>query len=94
MALTYDGNKNPVKITGTTAASVEIFDEKVFVRHIYWFDPSTAAHLCTITQSNGDPLIEIRAEVDHTSQFYTLDMYVDGLAVSDMDSGTLYIYIR
>ena len=94
MALTFDGNTNPVKITGTTAAAVTIFDEKVYVKHLYWFDPSTANDLLTVTDLNSVPVLEFRAEVDDQSQFYTLDMYLDGLVVSDMDSGTLFIYIR
>lgn len=94
MALTFDGNTNPVKITGDTAASVTIFDEKVFVRHLYWYDPSTANDKIVLTDLNGNEIFDFRAEVDDQSQFYTLDMYFDGLAVTDMDSGTLFIYIR
>lgn len=94
MALTFNADVNPVKITGDTAAAVSIFSGKVFVRHIYWFDPAAAAHLCTITDGDGNPILELRAEADDISQFYTLDMHFDGISISDMDSGTLFIYIR
>ena len=94
MALTVVNDTNPIKVTGTTDAATTIFDGKILVKRVYWFNPTTAADLCTLKDQDGNDILPMRCEVDATSQFFDFDIYFNGITCDDMDSGTLYIYTR
>jgi len=88
---------NPIRVTGTTDALNKIIDPVaagVFVGLIYWFNPTTAGQLCTLTTKNGAYIAELRAEADGGSVQLPIGCYFENIYCSDMDSGVLYIYTR
>lgn len=87
---------NPIRATGTTAVSQAVIapSQAVYVNRIYWFNPTTAGHLCTLKDSRGNFITELRAESNNGSQQIEIDAYFDDIYCDDMDSGTLYIYTR
>ena len=94
MAISSDITHNPWVITGDTNTSVKISDEQVKVKWVYWFNPTTSGHLLSLTDKNGDQIIEAICEGANESvpplpifQTYT------GVYCNDMDSGTLYIFV-
>lgn len=93
MSLTVDKTGNPIKVTGTTAAAQVISDIQTYIKFIYWLKPTTIGHLLTLTDENGNELAALRCEVADESQIFPVVTRVPDIYCSDMDSGTLYIYI-
>ena len=85
---------NPIRITGTTDVSAEVYDENslVKIKHLYWFNPTTAGHLCTLKDRDGNYIAELRAEADNGSERLDINAVFNSVYLSDLDSGTLYIY--
>jgi hypothetical protein len=93
MALTVDETRNPIKVTGTTAATEEITNRIAFIKFIYWYNPTTAGDLCVLQDKEGAEIIAMRCETDAESQMWPLWATFHGLQSDNVDSGTLYIYI-
>ena len=95
MAITAVNTTNPIKVTGTTSTTDEVWAKgpPVFVKHIYWYNPSTAGHLLSLTDSNGNVIIKCIAEAANDSQQWAIYGSYNGIICNDMDSGELYIYI-
>lgn len=92
MALTTDKEQNIIKVTGDTNTSTEVFADLVFIKHVYWYNPTTAGHLLAIKDKNGKDIILMRCESNNQSQVWPIITKVNGIYIDDMDSGTLYIY--
>ena len=94
MALTTVENTiNPIKCTGTSSASEEIYADPVFIRFVYWYVPATAGHLLSLIDDKGNDIVVARCETDKESQWLPVYTRFDNIYCDDMDSGTLYIYI-
>lgn len=94
MALTIVGG-NPIRVTGTTDINAVIYkptSQVVYIRRVYWFNPTTTGHLCTLKDENGKYIIEMRAEANNGSQWHEIDVAFRSIYCDDMDSGTVYIY--
>lgn len=94
MALTVDATLNRIKVTGTTETSTQVFGDHIFVKHIYWYNPTTAGDLVSIKDKNGKDIMPLRCESDNQSQIWPIIMMCDQIHIDDMDSGTLYFYTR
>ena len=94
MALSVNNKINPIKVTGTTSTSTEIYPDFVRVRYVRWVLPTTAGHLCWLYNNNGKVIIKMNAEANNDTQQWELNCGFDGIHCTDMDSGTLYIYIH
>jgi len=94
MALTVLNEQNPIKVTGKTSTSVEILGEFSIIRYVRWVNPTTAGHLCWLTNNDGDYIIKMNAEANNDTQQWELDTGFDGIHCTDMDSGELYIYLH
>lgn len=94
MALTVDNTRNPIKVTGTTAITHEITDKLAFVKFIYWYNPTSIGDLCVVQDKEGNEIIAMRCETANESQMWPVWSVWHGLQSDNMDSGTLYIYIR
>jgi len=94
MTLTADTNCTPIRITGTTSTDTQIIPkgQLIYVKYVYWYNPTTTGHLCHLTDGSGKSIIKMRAETDGDTQMWPLGIKFDGLRIDDMDSGTLYIY--
>ena len=93
MSLTISAG-NPIVVTGTTSTAQVITDDIIFIRYVYWFNPTSLGDLVNLINRNGDVVIPIRCETSTYSQWFTLEVVADGLYCDDMDSGTLLIYTR
>ena len=95
MALTVDRAVNPIKVTGTTSADQEIVPSGtlVFVRFVYWYNPTTDGHKAHITDKDGNTIIKMIAEDANDSQVWPVYIKYDGIRSDDVDSGEIYIYI-
>lgn len=96
MPITVDDKGSPIIVTGTATGDTEIVPktEKAYIKYIYWYKPTTAADLVTLTDGDGREIITMRAEADNGSQQWDIDTQYYGIRTTDMDSGTLYIYTR
>ncbi len=96
MPITVDAKSSPIVVTGSTTTDSEILakEEKAYTKFIYWYKPTTAGDLVTLTDGDGRVIITMRAEADNGSQQWDIDTQYYGIRTTDMDSGTLYIYVR
>jgi hypothetical protein len=85
---------NPITVTGTTATDQEIRGDFVSLKFVYWYNPTTAGHLCNLVDSNGDIIIPMRAVTDNDTQMWPIFRRCEGIHCDDMDSGTLLLYLR
>jgi len=97
MALTIVGT-NILKVTGTTAAAQKVYERSdgsgVRVKAVYWYNITAAGDKLNLIDSKGNDIIPIIAEANASSLFFPIDTFVPDIYCDDMDSGTLYIYIR
>ena len=94
MVLTPDIDKgSPIKVTGTTSADEEILDRPVYIKFVYWYNPTTAGDLFVLKDGAGGEIVEGRCETDGESQWLPVFTGYDSIRSDDVDSGTLYIYI-
>jgi len=95
MALTIANTETGrIKVTGTTATNQAIYADYVGVKFVYWFKPSRGGHLCTLKDVNGVEIMEMNALADNDTQMWPVYKMVEGVYCDNMDSGTLYIYLR
>lgn len=95
MATTSDITGNPIVVTGTTGTSEKITDSmNIYVKMVYWYNPTGAGDLLSLTDKNGNALVPARCEVANESQWLPVFSSFSGIYVDDMDSGTLYIYTK
>ena len=96
MTLTIDSAVNPIKVTGDTAADTEILAEGklAHVKYIRWYKPTTAGHLCHVTDASRQTIIKMNAEAANDTQMWPIYTTYEGLRCDDLDSGELYIHIR
>jgi hypothetical protein len=85
---------NILKVTGTANSSEDITTDYVALKWVYWFNPTTTGHLCNLTDNNGNDIHPMRANTNNDTQEWPIYKYVEGISCDDMDSGTLYIYLR
>ena len=97
MALTLSEG-SVIKVTGTATSSEKITDKLTYVRSVYWYAPSAAAHLVNLVDKEGFPIITMKGTVDGSdagqSQQWIINAACNGIYCDDMDSGTLFIYTR
>lgn len=96
MPLTVVNSVNPIKVTGTTAADTEILGDGVLahVKYIRWYKPTTAGHLCNVTDGARNTIMKMNAEGANDTQQWPIYTTYEGLRCDDLDSGELYIHIR
>ena len=86
------------KITGTTDTSSTITEDHVYIRSVYWYGPSNAAHLVNLIDKEGGPIITMSGDStgdsSPNSQQWHIEHTFEGIYCNDMDSGTLFIYVR
>lgn len=92
MSLTVDTGLTVIKVTGTTDVNAVILTGLQKIKSVYWYNVTTAGDKLVLTDKNGGPIIECRAEADGSSQQWDVNASFDGVSSTDMDSGTLYIY--
>jgi len=89
---------NPIIVTGTTAANTKVIDKglagAVFIKFVYWYNPTNINDLVSLKDANGRVILLLRCEVANESQWAPLWSSFQNIYCDDMDSGTLYIYIR
>lgn len=94
MSLTVDSTCNPIKVTGTTAASTTITTKLVYIRFVYWYQPTTGGHLLSIKDTDGNVIMPAYCETANESQFLPVYGAFKGITCDDMDSGSVYIYVK
>jgi len=94
MSLTTDANSNPIKVTGTTATSESISTRNTFIKFVYWYQPTTKGHLLSLKDTVGNIITKGYCEAANESQYLPVYGSFKGISCDDLDSGSLYIYIR
>ena len=86
---------NPISIDTVMAAAANP-GQPMYVKMVYWFNPTTIAHAFNIhdSSSGANVLLEGRAEVANQSQVFRFDppQLWRNFQVSVIGSGILYIY--
>lgn len=88
---------HPIHVTGTTAAIAAVTTNRVTITAIYWFSPDTVGHLAAIQDGNGREIMEFECVVADQGLWWVPPEPIvcpNGIYMDDMDSGTLYIYIK
>jgi hypothetical protein len=89
---------NPIIVTGTTNTNDKVINKglggAVFVKFVYWYNPTTINHLISLKDVNGRVILPLKCEVANESQWAPVWSYFNSIYCDDMDSGTLYIYTR
>lgn len=97
MALTTDRIGSPIKVTGTTDTSTEIYPVTamgIHVKHVDWIRPTTAGHKFALQDGKGRVFCSGECEADGYGQIKPVFQPITGIFCDDLDSGTLYIYYR
>ena len=94
MSLTTNKNGNPIVVTGTASTDETIATGQIYVRWVYWYQPSTAGHLLNLIDAQGAVVLVAYCEKANQSQWLPVYKTCDGIHCDNMDSGSLYIYIR
>lgn len=88
---------NPIVVTGTTAASDDAYTKDCWLTAVYWFSPDTIGDLCAIQDGSGNEIVELEVVVADQSLWWVPPEPIfckGGIYSDDMDSGTLYLYIK
>ena len=98
MAITATGT-NPIIVTGTTASKDDIkASGQWHITGITWLQPTTQGHKVAIQDGNGKELYEFYCQTANSSQSEKFEksplQAFDGIYSDDMDSGTLYVFIK
>ena len=93
MAITPDITGNPFLVTGTTNTNDKITDGRVFIKYVYWYNPTTVGHLVHLVDKSRKEILKLRCEAANESQPFALWTAWDGIYCDDMDSGELKIYV-
>jgi hypothetical protein len=92
MAVNITGN--PYVVGSAINTDTIVTDvENVHIKFIYWYKPTTAGHLASIKDKNGNVIIPLYCDVANQCQVWPLWTTFNGIHVDDLDSGTLYIYV-
>ncbi len=91
---------NIIVITGTVSESTAIQEKQTNIYKILWSGATTAGHKATLTDWDGNEIIDFVADAPGTDGklMYCVDFsqkegFVSkGLKCSDLDSGKLFIY--
>jgi len=99
MAITVvNKSGSPIVVTGTTNTNDEIYASSggvgIFIKWVYWYNPTAVGHLCSLKTRDGKTIIPLKAEAIGESQMWPVWGTFDNIYCDDMDSGTLYIYIK
>ena len=94
MSLTVDSTGNPIKVTGTTAADAQVIatTSLIHVKFMYWYNITTSGHLLVVTDGQGREIAVSKCQKDGDYEIIPIMSGHYGIRISDMDSGTLYIY--
>jgi len=87
---------SPIIVTGTTNTNDLVIDPKsqVFIKFIYWYNPTSIGDLISLKDNNGRVIVPLKCEVANESQWAPVWSYFPNIYCDDMDSGTLYIYTK
>ena len=94
MALTTDATRNPIKVTGTTAAATAVTTNNVKIHQIRWHNPTSAGHLLSVTDTAGNQIC--KAVCDAVNKDFAIDLFGEafvGIKIDDLDSGEVYILL-
>lgn len=90
-----DADGNPIMFDGTTAtasAIIEPEEASIYIKRIYWLQPTTAGHLLKLETGNAREIITMRCEANNQSQWAEIEAYFPDIYCSDLDSGKVYIF--
>lgn len=62
---------------------------------VYWFNPSSVGDTFTLTNNEGNVILQGRCEVANQSQWFDFSLMpisVDGVGCAQLSSGTLWVY--
>ena len=96
MALSVTKDVTPIKCTGTTAVRQAIITRPVFIKFVYWFNPTAEGHLFSLKSVTDEKVTEItngRCETANESQWLPVYTKYDNVYCDDLDSGELLIYL-
>ena len=93
MAITAVNYLNPIKVTGTCSSAEKVTDKAAYIKFIQWYKPTTAAHLLSVVDKDGQQIVKGYCENANETQWLPIFTRFDSIYIDDMDSGEVYIYI-
>ena len=96
MGVTATGT-NPIVVTGTTGTSDDITDDNIQIIGLYWLQPTAQGNKLALQDKNGVEKWAFYCDDANSSQHAILPeggLYSQGLYSDDMDSGTLYVFVK
>jgi len=89
--------EKPIYVTGDTiTTAIKITSSPCVIKYIYWYNPTTAAHLLAVKDADGNMLFPMYAVVAHQglSSGLTNIPAINGIYIDDLDSGSVLIIIE
>ena len=95
MVLTSNDYGYVIHVTGTTDAAESVSTNFMRLVGILWYAPTTADHLLSVTDKNGQQVVKGKCVTAKASSWWDLDgMPVNGIKINDMDSGEVFIMVK
>lgn len=97
MALTV-AQDHPIYVTGTTiTTNAAITTKTIKITGLYWYVPTTIGHTCVLRDGNLKEIFAFNCVVANQPLYFPFPeplTATNGLYCYNMDSGTLYVYVR
>lgn len=96
MAVTVVNSVNPIVVSGTTNTNDEVLSHGagIFIKFVYWYLPTTTGHKASLQTKDGRVITKLYCEADNRSLYGLVWTKFENIYCNDLDSGTLYIYIK
>ena len=88
MAVTDNGYV--IKMT----AQSDTLDKNFYAGYIRWVGATNTGHTCVLKDGSGNELFYSEADGGRFIDIHPLCRWVEGLELTTLGSGTLYVYIR
>lgn len=78
-----------------TAGATKIWEGRVYIKLVKWFNPTAIGDLMTLTDQNDVEILAARAEVANGSQVFNLENWYNGLKLSVLTAGGIaYVHVK
>jgi hypothetical protein len=91
MSLAMDGKV--WKLLPADAGVTVHYNARIYIKELYWFNPTASGDDLLLVDMDGNTIWKAQAEANNGSQSLLLEGWYNGLVLTTLTSGELYIYI-
>lgn len=90
--MTYNGNGEIIATSSDVGTSVTP-SKSYFVKHFRWIKAAAAGDSCVIADDAGNVIFESQADGQYFIDVHPFYKFTNGIHITTLDSGTLYVYL-